>query len=289
MNKRSLLRLAASAFCFSTIVALVTTWAYAGGPLILVNGKPVTWPQNPSMLPVLGGPQNLETVDAQGNVLYRVDAGTLGPLSNQQATAIVDHIFQQYSSIPTSTIRLKNAGSIVDPITGQPGVDVTSKNAGEFLGNTATFNNAIIFDSRGNIIGDPLILGEFGTRVIDPSGFQEEGFVMLNGNSLTQNIVSTTSFIGVFQHEFGHFVGPLDHEQINGIVGDTRLAPAGFTAGQAFDLFAPFTETLYPFIYGAPSGSQLGAQFPDSGFFIATLDMDTQNAVSNLYPTPGYL
>ncbi|HYM01181.1 MAG TPA: hypothetical protein VEZ90_19635 [Blastocatellia bacterium] len=289
MNMRLIFRLVICVLSLSTAVALVKTWAYAGGPLFLVNNKPVTWPQDPSMLPVQGGPQNLPTVDAQGNVLYRVDAGPLGPLSNQQATAIVDHIFHQYSSIPTSTLRLKNAGSIVDPITGQSGVDVTASNFGEFVSNTPTFNNPIIFDSKGDIIGDDLILGEFGPIAITPAGFQDEGFVALNGQSLTKNIIGTTSFIGVFQHEFGHFAAVLDHEQINGIVGDGVLQEAGFTSGQAFDLFAPFTETLYPFVYPAPSDSQLGAQFPDSGFFIATLDMDSANAVSNLYPTPSYL
>src|SRR5262249_13142093 len=47
--------------------------------------------------------------------------------------------------------------------------------------------------------------------------------------------------------------------------------------------------TLYPFLFGAPTGSQLGSQFPNSGYFVASLDMDTQNALSNLYPTPDYL
>ncbi|HXG92059.1 MAG TPA: PPC domain-containing protein [Blastocatellia bacterium] len=42
------------------------------------------------------------------------------------------------------------------------------------------------------------------------------------------------------------------------------------------------------FIFAAPTGSQLRNQFPDSGFFIASLDLDTQNALSNLYPTPDY-
>src|SRR5262249_25885193 len=129
--------------------------------------------------------------------------------------------------------------------------------------------------------------------VDDNNAKVREAFVVLNGRSLTgANAISTTSFLGVFTHEFGHFVGPLDHEQINGNIaadGTGAVLPAGFSRSQAYDLFAPFTESLFPFLFPAPlSGSQLGGQFPDSGFFIASLDMDTINAVSDLYPTPGY-
>jgi hypothetical protein len=58
------------------------------------------------------------------------------------------------------------------------------------------------------------------------------------------------------------------------------------TFAQAFDLFGPFTETLYPFLIGAPAGSTVG--FPDSGFFIATMDLDTKNGLSSLYPNLIY-
>jgi hypothetical protein len=117
--------------------------------------------------------------------------------------------------------------------------------------------------------------------------------VVLNGSVLSGAArLSTTSFLGVFTHEFGHFAGPLDHEQINGNIAASdagSIVPPGFSNVQAFDLYAPFTETLFPFLFDAPKLSELGSQFADSGFFVATLDMDTQNALSNLYPTPGYL
>jgi hypothetical protein len=105
-------------------------------------------------------------------------------------------------------------------------------------------------------------------------------------------------FQGVFTHEFGHFAGPLDHSQVNGNVaafGEGVTLPEGFTRTQAFDLYMPFTETLYPFLFpGASSvdalaGSMLRRQgFGNSGFFTATLDLDTMNALSNLYPTDEY-
>jgi len=276
----------------------VTSYVYAGGPLVAVVGangqlQAVVWPQpnngGAALLPLNGGKLHLPDVLADGQVVYRVDQGPLGPLSNEQAVQIVDHIFGQYNAIPTSTLRTTDGGPILNPNNGQP-VDVTASNVGLFLGNTPAGENPIIFDSVGNIIGDDLVLGEFGLLNISDSGYQTEGYVMLNGKSLTKHIETVTSFIGVFQHEFGHFVGPLDHEQINGVIGDNTLELPGVSSAAAFDLYAPFTETLYPFVYPAPKNSLLaGEGYADSGYFIASLDMDSQNALSDLYPTQAYL
>src|SRR5262249_30071603 len=120
----------------------------------------------------------------------------------------------------------------------------------------------------------------------------KEGVVVLNGRPLTRGSISEPSFLGVFTHEFGHFAGPLDHAQINGelaVFGNPNIEPAGFLPSDAFDVFAPFTETLFPFIFDAPVGSQFMTQFDSSGFFVATIDIDTQNSLSNLYPTADYL
>ena len=279
-----------SSIVMAAAVVVATSLAYASGPLLVVNGKPVLWPHRE----IRGGPLNSQTVDASGHVLYRVDSGPLGPLNNSQATAIVDRIFKLYTDIPTANIEFMNAGRIMDPATGNP-VDVTGANAGKFIGKNPTFQNPIIFDSDGSITGGGGVLGFFGFLQFDdpvtPSELQE-GFVVLNGASLTRGSLSVTSFLGVFTHEFGHFAGPLDHAQINGNIaesGTESTVPQGFNSAQAFDLYAPFTETLYPFIFDAPSGSLLGSQFKDSGFFVASLDLDTQNGLSNLYPTPDYL
>jgi len=271
-------------------VTLAGSWAYAGGPLFVNNGQPLRW----SSHEVRGGPLNTQTVDASGRVLYRVDSGQLGPLTNAQATSIVDRIFKLYTDIPTASIEYVNAGPILNPTTGSP-IDVTSKNIGLFLGNVPAFQNPIIFDSDGSITGSGGVLGFFGTIQFDndtnPTEVRES-FVVLNGAVLTSRSLSTTSFLGVFTHEFGHFAGPLDHAQINGNIamsGDGSILPPTFSDAQAYDLFVPFTETLYPLIFDSPTGAQLGNLFPNSGYFVASLDMDTQNALSNLYPTPDYL
>ena len=291
MNKRSSnLRAILSVAGLVGVLVIAVPLARAGGPLAIAsNGQPVRWPHRE----VRGGPLNSATVDADGRILYRVDSGTLGPLSEKQATAFVDRIFGEYSGIPTSTLRFVDAGRIMDPTTNQP-VDVNGSNIGRFLSTSnPTFQNPIIFDSDGRITGGGGVLGFFGfLQVDDASAELREGFVVLNGQPLSRGLLSPTSFLGVFTHEFGHFAGPLDHEQSNGNIASHGLGsvqPSGFTPAEAFDLFAPFTETLFPFIFSAPNGSQLGNQFEDSGPFVATLDMDTQNALSNLYPAPQYL
>ena len=277
------------------MIATASWYAEAGGPLFVLNNTPILWANRV----VTGGPLNSSTVtiDARGrrNVIYHVDGGTLGPLQNAQAVRFTDRIFGEFSNIPTSAIRFVNGGQIRDPETGQP-VDVNATNIGKFLdGDNPTFQNPIIFDSDGAITGGGGVLGFFGALSFEPDfSALTEGFVVLNGAVITPPaLLSTTSFLGVFQHEFAHLAGPLDHEQINGTIALFRpeaSIPAGFSNRvQTHDLFAPFVETTYPFLFGAPAASVLRASgFPDSGYFIATLDMDTRNALSNLYPTSGY-
>ncbi|MEK6304197.1 MAG: PPC domain-containing protein [Acidobacteriota bacterium] len=272
-------------FLAAVIAVIIAPAVRAGGPLIVIDGVPTKWPRTLTQ----GGPLGSQTVDAQGNILYRVDSGPLGSLSNAEATAIVDRIFGLYSSIPTSSIKFVNAGRILDPSTGQP-IDVNASNRGRILSSTApTFQNPIIFDTDGAILGSGGILGRFGALQLDTdNNLQIEGDVILNGRFV--NIIGRIPFIGVFTHEFGHFAGPLDHAQISGNIAETgegATLPAGFNAAQLYDLYAPFAETLYPFLFDAPIGSGL-SQFFDSGFFIASLDMDTRNALSNLYPAFRY-
>ncbi|HND56487.1 MAG TPA: hypothetical protein PLV92_28910, partial [Pirellulaceae bacterium] len=200
-------------------------------------------------------------------MLYRVDSGTLGPLSNAQAVALVDRIFGLYNAVPTASLKFVDAGFIKDPRNGEV-MDVTSANAGRVLsGSNPSFQNPIVFDSDGSITGGGGVLGFF-TFLNFGNGTLEEGAVVLNGAAVN-SVGGAVPFGGVFTHEFGHFAGPLDHAQSNGNIannGQGAVLPPGFTESQAFDLYAPFTETLYPFLFGAPFGSQLGAQgFDNSG------------------------
>lgn len=269
--------------------AIVPT--YAGGPLFVdTTGQPVRWATHMAS----GGPLSTQTVDAQKRVIYRVDSGGLGPLSNAEAVSLVDRIFKAYTDIPTATIEFVNGGPILDTKTGKA-VDITGNNVGMVLGRTPSFQNPIVFDNDGSITGTGGVLGFFTFLNFGQSqnGGLEllEGAVALNGPALGR--IGKVPFIGVFTHEFGHFAGPLDHSQIYGWIASGSSAanpPAGFTSAQLFDVYSPFVETLYPFFFGGPSSSKMAqAGFNNSGPFTASLSFDDIVAMSALYPEPGYL
>ncbi|MBI3654537.1 MAG: pre-peptidase C-terminal domain-containing protein [Acidobacteria bacterium] len=285
-KSRSLISLAFVVAC----LALFATGAFAGGPLLLgQNGQPVLWPRTA----VQGGALNSQTVDAQGRVLYHVDSGPLGPIAHDRAVALIDRIFNLYSNVPTSTLKFVNAGPIKDPNTGQD-IDVTKANIGRVTSRTSpSFQNPIIFDSDGSITGSGGVLGFFSFLQLDfDNNAIKEGFVVLNGAAVSR-IGGEIPFLGVFTHEIGHLAGPLDHAQVNGAIASgstSSVQPADFTRAQTFDLFTPFVETLYPFIFSStnPSSQLVSNGFTSSGFFVASLDFDTQSALSSLYPTPEF-
>lgn len=257
---------------------------WAGGPLLVTDEGPVRWARRE----IVGGSLKTQTVDTQGRVVYRVDSGTLGPLSNAQAVKFVDRIFRLYTDIPTCTLEFVNGGPILDPTSGKP-VDITGANAGLVLSSrNPSFQNPIVFDSDGSITGRGGVLGFFSFLQLEGTELRE-GLVVLNGASVSS--IGEIPFLGVFTHEFGHFAGPLDHSQINGWIasGDSRAALPGFTVDQRYDVFAPFTETVYPFLFSNRSSSLAGFGYGNSGFFVASLHFDDVVAMSGLYPTPGYL
>jgi hypothetical protein len=288
-------------FSIFAVLMLLMIWAvepsYAGGPLFSgTNGKPIRW----SKSEIKGGPLNSTTVDSQGRIVYRVDQGPLGPLSNEEAVRLVDRIFKLYTDIPTSSIEFVNGGSIKDPRNGQP-IDINGSNVGLVMGRTLTFQNSIIFDSDSSIVGGGGVLGLAGPigRTQD-NGVSTpdlvESIAVLNGAAI--NVFGKIPFLGVFTHEFGHFAGPLDHSQVYGFILDPDFGnreadaniPTGFTLGQLFDVYLPFIETVYPFFYRSPSSSKLAANgFNTTGPFIASLSFDDVVAFSTLYPVPGYL
>ena len=193
MNKISRLRLMLSLAVVFAAFAIVAPRAQAGGPLLVSNGQPTRWPRTL----VQGGPLNLKTVDESGRILYRVDPGPLGPLSNANAVGLVDRIFRLYSEIPTANIDFVNAGPILDPATGAP-LDVDGTNFGK-ISRSATFQNAIVFDSDGSITGGGGVLGFFTFVQLDePTNTVREGLVVLNGSAI--NSLGEIPFLGVFTH-----------------------------------------------------------------------------------------
>ncbi|HQR40596.1 MAG TPA: hypothetical protein PLF26_19600, partial [Blastocatellia bacterium] len=112
MNARSRIRMVALGACvWCVAIGPLAPVARAGGPLLVQNGVPVRWAHGPVTGPA---PLNSQTVDSQGRVLYHVDSGPLGPLSNAQAVELVDRIFGLYNGISTASQKFVNAGPIRD-------------------------------------------------------------------------------------------------------------------------------------------------------------------------------
>lgn len=210
--------------------------SFAGGPLATRYGKPIT--HNPDNFPIT----------------YHVDLGTLGPLSNAEATALVDNCFSQWGNVSTATISFANAGYLP--------VDVTADNYGVYW-NSNDGKNPIVFDTNGSIMdavygigGSASILG-FASFSIG-STYIGEAFVVLNGV-----FASVPGNPGVLKativHELGHFAG-LDHSQIN-----TELAQNGIKTD---DRYVP---TMFPF-------------YTDNDSSVAELNPDDEAALTLLYP-----
>ena len=109
---------------------LAVSPAQGGGPLVVAtDGMPVGW-------------------ETQTPVPYHTDQGGLGLLSNTEAVALVNSLFDPWESIATATITFAQAGTTA--------VDVDATNFGLFLGpfggiTTPLGQNVIVFDEDGSI------------------------------------------------------------------------------------------------------------------------------------------
>jgi len=198
---------------------LVASQAIAGGPLrvtgamAMAPGQPFVW--------VVTSP-----------VRYTVDTGPLSinpsgqtVISNSQGLALVQSLFQNWQSVPTTAIQFAYAG----PISGVSGGDVTTIqdfNTVQGICNAGT-QSPVIFDANGSLIRalglDPLVIGFTATCKLDPvAGHIQSALILLNGEfqdgvndpSTNNYEISADQFDEAITHEMGHFSG-LDHSQIN--------------------------------------------------------------------------
>lgn len=162
---------------------------------------------------------------------YTVDTGPLSVnpsgatvINNAQGLARVKSLFQNWQSVPTTSITYTYAG----PITGVTGGDV--KTMADFNTVKGSCNSGaqspVIFDANGSLLSalglDPLVIGFTSTCKLDPvAGHILSSLVLMNGkfqdgvsNSTDNFEISADQFDEAITHELGHFSG-LDHSQIN--------------------------------------------------------------------------
>jgi hypothetical protein len=217
---RSKLR-ATTVLAFAILIfalAFLAPRAFAGGPKYVAG----TSYFNPS---VLGQPIHW----SGGQVNYYVDQGPLsGPVTNQQATAMVDAAAALWSAVPTAGVTLTNAGELNEDVNGgniavsptgqisQP-ADITPSATGYPVG--------VIFDADGSVIdavfgadaSQPMNCQNHSVFVwmdsIHPDATIAHAIILLNGLCATDaNLLAMMSF--EVERAFGRILN-LDFSQVN--------------------------------------------------------------------------
>jgi len=204
---------------FSLALLLSSAYSFAGGPLLLTGpsaltpGRPFVW-------------------SVSSPIRYTVDSGPLSVnpsghtvISNSQGLARVQSLFNNWQSVPTTSINFAYAG----PISGVSGGDVkTMQDYNTVQGScNAGTQSPVIFDANGSLMKalglDPLVIGFTSSCKLDKqAGHILSALIVLNGefqdgvsSSSTNNLeITADQFDEAITHEMGHFSG-LDHSQIN--------------------------------------------------------------------------
>jgi len=223
---------------FSLLLSVFLSAGYleAGGPLSVTGSAA----QNPGQAFVW----NVSTP-----IRFTVDGGPLSVtptgatvINNSQGVARVQALFQNWQSVPTTTISYSYAGKITAPGLSSSGDVKTIQDFNAVMGTcNSGSQNPIIFDADGSLLRalglDPLVIGFSGTCKLDAqAGHIISAFAFLNGefqdgvtNPTNNNYELTADqFDEAITHELGHFSG-LGHSQINldlyqsGFVGNCPL------------------------------------------------------------------
>ena len=238
---------------------------------------------------VLGQP----VIWQSGQVQYFVDRGPLGPVSNTQATAMVDAAAALWSAVPTAAVTLTDAGNLAEDVMGSNVVSSsgTGGNALSFAAPSDVTPNstgtpiAVVFDSDGSVINalegqgasTPTDCEQNGLLVwidnMNNNATLAHGVIVLNGRCATSpNLLAMMSY--QLQRAFGQILG-LDYSQVN----DQALSMAtnATNAARAWPVMQPINHEC---------GATGGTCIPNPG----SLRMDDIAALNRLYPvTAGNL
>lgn len=187
--------------------------AFAGGPLLVCGAACISTADAHQFV-----------WDVTHPVAYRTpSAGNLGKLSNADAVARVQKLFQVWQDVPTASITYVNAGSIL-PTGSYSGGAVTTLQQFNSIQDSCGkgMQSPIIFDANGSLsqaLGmSPDVIGFESPCAGLPNGHFLSALVLINGAFLDGNPsnreLTDSEFDEAFVHEFGHFSG-LDHSQIN--------------------------------------------------------------------------
>ncbi len=245
---------------FSCLISIFFTgFLYAGGPLILFSpGVPYQY-------------------DTTSPVVYNLDQGDFGPLTNAQADVLSIGSFDNWGAVPTATISFVQGADLP--------VDVVLANADTYLGSPGVGDglNPVVYDSDGSIIANyfgapPGVLGIAGpTTALTGTNILTASFSIFDGTDIDPadlgNSPPGAVFQGVITHEHGHFIN-LAHTIVNGqaLFWADNILPDG-TDLFAEGLSVADISTMYPFISvsGVSTGEFQAVPGPDDIAILSTL------------------
>ena len=249
--------------------------ALAGGPKYVagvsyfnpgVLGKPIVW--------------------AGGRVSYFVDQGPLGPLTNAQATAMVDAAAGVWNGVSTAAVSLADEGSLAEDVNGSNVLGGTGQtDSTVFAGpsdvapSASSTPVAVVFDSDGAVIdaldgadsSDPGNCSQNGVLVwidrFNPDATLGHGVIVINGRcAASPSLLAMMSYM--LERAFGSILG-LDLSQVN----DAALTNASVEPNGNYGW--PVMDAM-----GGDCGPAGGTCIPSP----ASLRLDDIAALNRMYP-----